>query len=57
MPTFAEIGGVSTEVPEDMMAISILPTLLDKGVQKQHEYMFWQYGVRAVRSGQMEGDR
>ena len=55
MPTFAEIGGVSTEVPEDIDGISILPTLLDKGVQKQHEYMFWQYGVRAVRSGKWKG--
>ena len=55
MPTFAEIGGVSTEMPEDIDGISILPTLLDKGVQKQHEYMFWQYGVRAVRSGKWKG--
>ena len=55
MPTFAEIGGVSTEVPQDIDGISILPTLLDKGVQKQHEYMFWQYGVRAVRSGKWKG--
>jgi arylsulfatase A-like enzyme len=55
MPTFAEIGGVSSEVPEDIDGISILPTLLDKEVQKQHEYMFWQYGVRAVRSGKWKG--
>ncbi len=55
MPTFAEIVGVSAEVPEDIDGISILPTLLDKGVQKQHEYMFWHYGVRAVRSGKWKG--
>jgi arylsulfatase A-like enzyme len=24
-------------------------------VQEQHEYMFWQYGVRAVRSGKWKG--
>ena len=55
MPTFAEIGGVSTEVPEDIDGISILPTLLDEGEQKLHEYMFWHYGVRAVRSGKWKG--
>ena len=55
MPTLAEIADVSGEVPKDIDGISILPTLLGKGVQKQHEYMYWQYGVRAVRSGKWKG--
>ena len=55
MPTLAEIAGVSREVPKGIDGISILPTLLAKGTQKQHEYMYWQYGVRAVRSGKWKG--
>ena len=37
MPTLAEIAGVSKEVPKDVDGISVLPTLLGKGEQKQHE--------------------
>jgi arylsulfatase A len=55
MPTFAEIGGATQHVPKDLDGISILPTLLGKGEQKQHEYMYWQFGVRAVRSGKWKG--
>ena len=55
MPTLAEIAGVSGEVPKDIDGISVLPTLLEKGNQKKHEYMFWQFGVRAVRSGKWKG--
>jgi arylsulfatase A len=55
MPTLAEVAGVSNEVPEDTDGISVLPTLLGKGVQKKHEYMYWQYGVRAARSGKWKG--
>ena len=55
MPTLAEIAGVSKEVPKDVDGISVLPTLLGKGEQKQHEYMYWQYGVRAARSGKWKG--
>jgi arylsulfatase A-like enzyme len=55
MPTLAEIAGISEEVPKDVDGISVLPTLLGKGKQKQHEYMYWQYGVRAARSGKWKG--
>ena len=55
MPTLAEIAGVSEKVPDDIDGISVLPTLLGKGEQKQHEYMYWQYGVRAARSGKWKG--
>jgi len=55
MPTLAEVAGVSNEVPMDTDGISVLPTLLGKGVQKKHDYMYWQYGVRAARSGKWKG--
>jgi len=52
MPTLAELAGVSKEVPGDTDGISIVPTLLGKEGQKQHEYLFWD---GAVRMGNWKG--
>jgi len=53
MPTLAELTG--TEVPENIDGISFLPTLLGKGKQKEHDYLFWEFheqgGKMAVRMG------
>ena len=42
MPTFAEMAWV--DIPEPTDGISILPTLLGKGEQKKHEYLYWELG-------------
>lgn len=52
MPTLAELAGVSAEVPEDVNGISIVPTLLGTGEQKQHEYLYWR---GAIRMGNWKG--
>jgi len=50
MPTFAELAGVDVPVPMD--GLSIVPTLLGKGGQKQHDYLYWELkNDRAVRMG------
>ncbi len=50
LPTAAEIAGV--EPPSDIDGISILPTLLGKGNQKPHDYLYWEYNQnQAVRDG------
>jgi len=53
MPTLAEITGA--DYPENTDGISFLPTLLGKGKQKEHEYLFWEFheqgGKMAVRMG------
>jgi arylsulfatase A-like enzyme len=50
MPTLAELAG--GEVPASCDGISVVPTLLDKGRQEQHEFIYWEYtGSRAVRMG------
>jgi len=50
LPTAAEIAGVKP--PSDIDGISILPTLLGKGIQKQHEYLYWEFQQnQAVRYG------
>ena len=50
MPTAAELAGV--EPPKDIDGLSILPTLLNTGEQKQHDYLYWEYAKdQIVRSG------
>lgn len=53
MPTLAELTQAPTEVPTD--GLSLLPTLLGKAGQKQHDYLYWEFheqnGRQALRSG------
>jgi arylsulfatase A-like enzyme len=53
-PTFCEVAG--REIPAQLDGISLLPALLGKDTQKQHEYLYWEFhersGARAVRFGQ-----
>ncbi len=51
MPTLAELAGVSEHVPQGIDGISVVPTLLARGEQKRHEYLFWAARERAVRMG------
>ncbi len=46
MPTLAGLAGVPNEVPKNTDGISIVPTLLAKGEQQKHEYLFWSGAVR-----------
>lgn len=51
MPTFAELAGVNH--PQKTDGISMVPTLLSNGSQKQHDYLYWEFpargGKQAVR--------
>jgi arylsulfatase A-like enzyme len=48
LPTFAEVAGA--QPPEGLDGISFLPTLLGKGEQPQHEYLYWEDNAfKAVR--------
>ncbi|WP_298488156.1 arylsulfatase [uncultured Maribacter sp.] len=57
MPTLAAVAGANTPLKTD--GISFLPTLLGKGVQEQHAYLYWEYnhkgGRQAVRKGKWKG--
>ena len=58
MPTFADVIESKKKVETD--GVSILPTLLNKnGNQKQHEYLYWEYGSsqQAVRMNKYKGIR
>lgn len=59
MPTFAELTGKPIGMTTD--GISLLPTLLNRGAQKQHAYLYWEFheqgGKQAVRMGPWKGIR
>jgi arylsulfatase A-like enzyme len=53
LPTLCDV--THTESPTNIDGISFLPTLLEKGEQKQHEYFYWEFPAyaqpQAVRAG------
>lgn len=57
--TFAELAG--GRAPETSDGVSILPTLLRRGTQAQHEALYWEFHSRgtsqAVRMGRWKGVR
>jgi arylsulfatase A-like enzyme len=59
LPTFCQLAGAET--PTDIDGISIAPTLLGEGDQKQHEYLYWEYHsqgrAQAVRFGKWKAIR
>jgi len=49
LPTFAELAGVAA--PKGIDGISVAPTLLGKGSQKRHEYLYWELPRYIAASG------
>jgi arylsulfatase len=59
LPTLCDVAGAA--VPKDIDGVSILPTLLDKGDQRKHEFLYWEFagygGQQAARVGDWKGVR
>jgi arylsulfatase len=59
LPTLCELAG--TKTPKDIDGISLVPTLLGKGKQQEHEFLYWEFpgygGQQAVRLGNWKGIR
>ena len=59
LPTLCDLAG--TEPPKGADGLSLLPTLLGRGRQKKHEFLFWDFngygGQQAVRLGDWKGVR
>ena len=53
LATFSEVAGY--QLPQEQDGVSILPTLLGKENQKEHEFLFWEFpsygGQVAIRMG------
>ncbi|MCE9532286.1 MAG: arylsulfatase [Planctomycetes bacterium] len=59
LPTLAALAGAET--PKAIDGISIVPTLLGKGAQSIHEFLYWEFpsygGQQAVRAGDWKAVR
>jgi arylsulfatase A-like enzyme len=58
-PTICDISGAKH--PQNLDGISIMPTILKKGKQEKHKYLYWEYpegrGQQAVRLGNWKAIR
>ena len=41
LPTFTELAGAKT--PPEIDGISLVPTLLNRGNQREHDYLYWEF--------------
>jgi arylsulfatase A-like enzyme len=61
LPTLAELAGAGAKVSVGIDGISVVPTLLDRGVQRHHEFMYWEFhegpSQQAVRMGDWKAIR
>ncbi len=59
LPTFADIANVSP--PPTIDGISFKPTLLGSGLQREHDYLYWEFhgqgGKQAIRKGDWKAVR
>ena len=59
LPTVADIAACTP--PDNIDGISLLPTLMNSGEQKKHEYLYWEFhekgGRVAVRKGKWKAVR
>jgi len=59
LPTLCEIAGA--DAPDDIDGVSLAPTLLGRGEQKRHEFLYWEFagygGQQALRLGDWKGIR
>ncbi|MFG0287049.1 MAG: arylsulfatase [Rhodopirellula sp. JB044] len=54
MPTMAELAGVTLQ--RDTDGISIVPTLLNRSNQEQHDYLYWDFPAKGGREAMRRGD-
>ena len=61
LPTLAELAGAEAKIPAGIDGISVVPTLLDQGSQKRHDFMYWEFhegpSQQAVRMGDWKAIR
>ena len=61
LPTFAEAGGCDLPLGLRLDGFSVIPTLLGRPGQKQHDHLYWEsparQGAQAVRVGDWKGVR
>ena len=55
LPTFAELAGAQHHLPKQLDGVSLVPTLLGRGKQPEHEFLYWAFyeggAGQAIRQG------
>ncbi|MFO0965802.1 MAG: arylsulfatase [Gemmataceae bacterium] len=54
LPTAAELAGADT--PKDSDGVSVVPTLLGKGKQRLHEFLYWEFHEGGFQEAVRMGD-
>jgi arylsulfatase A-like enzyme len=54
LPTLVELAG--GKAPEGIDGISVVPTLLEQGKQKQHEFLYWEFHEQGFQQAVRMGD-
>jgi arylsulfatase A len=54
LPTACELAGIG--VPEGLHGISFAPTLTGKGVQRAHDFLYWEFHEQDTRRALLQGD-
>jgi arylsulfatase A-like enzyme len=54
LPTVAELTGART--PAGLDGLSVAPTILSKGTQKQHDFLYWEFHEGGFKQGVRMGD-
>ena len=54
LPTAADLVGAKT--PPGLDGVSLVPTLLGKGKQAQHEFLYWEFHERGPQQAVRMGD-
>jgi len=54
LPTCAELAGA--EIPKNIDGISFVPSILDSGKQKEHDYLYWAFYERGSSQAVRKGD-
>jgi arylsulfatase A-like enzyme len=54
LPTAADLAGAKT--PPGLDGVSVMPTLLAKGEQKQHAFLYWEFHERGSQQAVRMGD-
>lgn len=54
LPTFTQLAG--SAAPESIDGISIVPDLLGKGEQPQHQALYWEFGEGGFKQAVRQGD-
>jgi arylsulfatase A-like enzyme len=55
MATFADLAGVKTPAQAD--SVSLLPTLLARGTQAKHDFLYWEFYEGGTSQAVLLGDR